>query len=63
MEQTHVFDADLQKELLLEHERNSEQITQRTAKPEGSQLLSSDYTQFVSAVMVTTYHMGPINKL
>ena len=39
-----------------------EQLTQRTAKQETSSSSSSDYTQFVLAVMTVAYYIGPVKS-
>ena len=41
----------------------SEQLTQRTAKQEDSSSSSSNYAQFVLAMMTVVYHTGPTRKV
>ena len=76
-EQTHAFDTNLQKELLLEYNRDSKNKSQEYSKfladkkalitiifrqCDDSSSSSSDYAQFVLAVTTVAYHTVPINK-
>ena len=94
IEQTHVFKANIQKELLLQYKPNSKNKSLEYAKflankkalitiifgrcdeatkteialgatytVDRKGIFSTNYNQFVLAVMIVAYHMGLINKL